>query len=60
MASLPFSVTLPALITVLVFLGLGQRVLDHMRLTDLAAVSILVVMIIGHFLPTISSARILQ
>jgi hypothetical protein len=54
MASLPFSVTLLALITVLVFLGLGQRVLDHMRLTDLAAVSILVVMIIGHFLPTIS------
>ena len=54
MFSLPFSVTLLAFITILVFLGLGQRVLDNMRLTDSAAVLILVLMILGHFLPTIS------
>mgnify|MGYP001466817555 FL=1 len=54
MFSLPFSVTLLALITILVFLGLGQRVLDNMRLTDSAAVLILVLMILGHFFPTIS------
>ena len=54
MASLPFSVTLLALITILIFLGLGQRVLDHMRLTDSAAIIILLLMVAGHFLPTIS------
>ncbi len=59
MVSLPFSVTLLAVITVLIFLGLGQRILDHMRLTDSTAVIILVLMIIGHFLPTISVSRFL-
>lgn len=54
MSSLPFSTTMLALVTVLVFLGLGQRILDNMRLTDRVAVSILLSMILGHFLPTIS------
>ncbi len=54
MSSLPFSITLLAVTTVLIFLGLGQRVLDNMRLTDSTAVIILVLMILGHFLPTIS------
>lgn len=54
MFSLPFSVTLLGLVTILVFLGLGQRVLDRMRLTGFEALLILIVMVIGHFLPTIS------
>lgn len=54
MSSLPFSVTLLAIITVLIFLGLGQRILDNMRLTDSAAIVILLLMIAGHFLPSIS------
>ncbi len=59
MFSLPFSVTLLALVTVLVFLGLGQRILDNMRLTDSAAILILLLMILGHFLPTISLGPLL-
>ena len=54
MSSLPFSVTLLAIITILIFLGLGQRILDNMRLTDSAAIVILLLMIAGHFLPSIS------
>ncbi|MCK9524483.1 MAG: DUF1614 domain-containing protein [Limnochordia bacterium] len=54
MQPLPSSVTMLAVITVLVFLGLGQRVLDNMRLTDRAAIAILLLMILGHFLPTLS------
>ena len=50
----PLSVTMLAVVTVLLFLGLGQRVLDNMRLTDFAAIVILLLMILGHFLPTIS------
>ena len=57
MLSLPFSVTLLALLTILIFLGLGERILDNMRLTDSAAVLILILMILGHFLPTISISR---
>lgn len=59
MSSLPFSVTILALVTVLVFLGLGQRVLDNMRLTDSTAILILILMILGHFLPTISLSPLL-
>lgn len=54
MFSLPFSVTLLGVVTILVFLGLGQRVLDRMRLSGFEALVILILMIIGHFLPTIS------
>ena len=54
MFSLPLSVALLTLLTVLLLLGLGQRVLDRMRLTDAEAVIILLLMIGGHFLPTIS------
>lgn len=57
MLSLPFSVTLLALLTILIFLGLGERILDNMRLTDSAAVLILILMILGHFLPTIFISR---
>lgn len=54
MFALPFSVTLLSITTILIFLGLGQRVLDRMRLTDREAVIILLAMIGGHFLPTLS------
>ncbi|HPT83553.1 MAG TPA: DUF1614 domain-containing protein [Limnochordia bacterium] len=54
MFRLSFSVILLTVLTVLLFLGLGQRVLDRMRLTDGAALIILLLMIIGHVLPTIS------
>lgn len=50
----PFSLTLLAVITLAFFLGLGQRVLDRMRLTGSGAVLILGLMILGHFLPTVS------
>lgn len=59
MSSLPFSVTILALVTVLVFLGLGQRILDNMRLTDSTAILILILMILGHFFPTISLSPLL-
>jgi uncharacterized membrane protein len=57
---LPFSVTLLTFITILIFLGLGERVLDNMRLTDATAIIILLLMISGHFLPTFSVSRTLQ
>ena len=51
----PFtSVFFLALVSILIFLGLGQRVLDRMRLTDTAALLILAAMIAGHFFPTIN------
>lgn len=53
MISLPFSVTLLSLLTLLVYLGFGQRVLDRMRLKSSTALLILGLMIIGHFLPTV-------
>lgn len=53
MIPLPFSVTLLSLLTLLVYLGFGQRVLDRMRLNSSTALLILGLMIIGHFLPTV-------
>ena len=53
MIPLPFSVTLLSLLTLLVYLGFGQRVLDRMRLNSSTALLILGFMIIGHFLPTV-------
>lgn len=53
MIPLPFSVTLLSLLTLLVYLGFGQRVLDRMRLKSSTALLILGLMIIGHFLPTV-------
>lgn len=53
MIPLPFSVTLLGVFTLLIYLGLGQRILDRMRLKGSTAIIILVLMIIGHFLPTI-------
>lgn len=37
----------------MIFLGLGQRVLDRMKLKDSTALIILALMIGGHFLPTV-------
>lgn len=54
MPALPLSVTMLAVVTVLLFLGLGQRILDNMRLTDRTAILILLLMIVGHFFPTVS------
>lgn len=54
MPSLPSSVALLLILSLLVFLGFGQRVLDRLRLTDAQALGILLLMIGGHFLPTIS------
>lgn len=42
-----------AVISVLIYLGLGQRVLDRMKMTDTSALIILGVMVAGHFLPTV-------
>lgn len=40
-------------VAVLIFLGLGQRVLDRLRLTDKAAILFLGAMLVGGFLPDI-------
>lgn len=54
MLPFPFSIPLLGLLTIAVLFGLGQRVLDRMRLTDRGAIFILATMLLGHFLPTIS------
>lgn len=41
----------------LIFLGVGQRVLDRMRLTDTQALALLAVMVAGVFLPEIRLTR---
>lgn len=53
MVSLPFSLALLSILTVLIYLGFGQRIIDRMRLKTSTALMILLLMIIGHFLPTI-------
>ena len=60
MPSVPFSVTLLTFITIFIFLGLGERVLDNMRLTDATAILILLLMIGGHFLTTLSVSPTLR
>lgn len=59
MIPLPFSLTLLSVLTVLIYLGFGQRILDRMRLTTSTAVLILILMIVGHFLPTLPLGRYL-
>lgn len=53
MISLAFSSTILSILTAMIFLGLGQRILDKMRLKDTTAIIIVLSMIVGHFLPTI-------
>ena len=54
MVQLPFNITLLGITSALILLGLGQRVLDRMRMTTLSAVFLLILMIFAHFLPMIS------
>ena len=54
MIELPFSITLLGITSALILLGLGQRVLDRMRMTTQTAVFLLVLMIFSHFLPVIT------
>lgn len=53
MISTSLSVILLGLLSLLIFLGWGQRVLDRMRLKNSTALILLLSMILGHFLPTI-------
>ena len=48
---MPVGMTVLLVVSVLIFLGLGQRVLDRLRLTDKAALLFLGAMLIGGFLP---------
>ncbi len=54
MIPLTFSATLLVILTVLIFLGLGQKIIKGMRLTNNSALIIILTMILGHFLPTIN------
>src|SRR5690554_1159470 len=54
MVQLPFDITLLGITSALILLGLGQRVLDRMRMTTLSAVFLLILMIFAHFLPIIT------
>ncbi len=47
------SIFILGIISVLIYLGLGQRILDRMRLTDASALIIIGIMVAGHFLPTV-------
>ncbi|NMB38261.1 MAG: DUF1614 domain-containing protein [Firmicutes bacterium] len=54
MIQLPFSIILLSVVMLLILLGLAQRVLDRMRLTDKTALVMLLLLIISHFLPKVS------
>lgn len=53
----PVGLVLILIAGVLIFLGIGQRVLDRMRLTDTQALVILGVMLLGAFLPEVRLGR---
>lgn len=53
MINLPFSIILLSAAAAFVLLGAAQRVLDRMRLTDAAAILLLGLLIVAHFLPVI-------
>ncbi|HHX77115.1 MAG TPA: DUF1614 domain-containing protein [Firmicutes bacterium] len=50
---MPLGMIILFVLAVLIFLGLGQRVLDRLRLSDRAAIIFLVAMLVGGFLPDI-------
>ncbi len=50
---MPVGMIVLLVVAVLIFLGLGQRVLDRLRLTDKAALLFLGAMLVGGFLPDI-------
>ncbi len=51
--TVPIGLILITLVAAVIFLGVGQRVLDRMRLTDVQALAILAVMFVGAFLPDV-------
>ncbi len=57
MIPLPFSITLLSVVTLLVFLGFAERVLDRMRLDDKTAIVLLAMLIASHFLPAVQITR---
>jgi hypothetical protein len=54
---MPLGMIILLVTAVLIFLGLGQRVLDRLRLTDKAALLFIGAMLIGGFLPDIPITR---
>lgn len=50
MTGLPIGIIVLIVVSVLIFLGLAQRVLDRMRLSDKAALGIIVILILGSFI----------
>ncbi len=59
MIPLPFSIILLSLVTLLVYLGFAQRVLDRMRLNDKTAIILLAFLIVAHFIPPIQVSPVL-
>lgn len=56
---MPVGMIILLVISILVFLGLAQRVLDRLRLTDRAALVFIGAMLVGGFLPDIPLTRTL-
>ncbi len=54
MIQLPFSIILLSAVMILVLLGVAQRVLDRMRLTDRTALVLLLLLVVSHFLPKVA------
>ena len=50
---MPLGLTLLIAATILVFFGVGQRLLDRMRLSDKAAVLFMIAIFIGSLIPDI-------
>ncbi len=56
-ATFPVGLIILVLVALLLFLGVGHRVLDRMRLRDQEALVLLVVMFLGAFLPEVPAGR---
>ncbi len=50
MTTLPIGIIVLLVVSVLIYFGLAQRVLDRMRLSDRAALAIIVLLIVGSFI----------
>ncbi len=54
---MPFGLTILIVVSILILFGVGQRILDRMRLSDKAAIAFLAAIFIGSLIPDIALGR---
>ena len=54
---MPLGLTILVVVTILIFFGVGQRILDRMRLSDKTAILFLAAIFVGSLIPDIPLGR---